>query len=60
MAILTKKISMFPIYSAANGGGFATEEGITHRQYNIDLMGIGNVNLSENLKLDHCWCKYCS
>jgi hypothetical protein len=46
------KISMFPIYSAANGGGgFATEEGITHRQYNIDLMGIGNVNLSENLKL---------
>jgi hypothetical protein len=24
---------------------FATEEGITHRQYNIDLMGIGNVNL---------------
>jgi hypothetical protein len=46
MAILTKKISMFPIYSAANGGGgFATEEGITHRQYNIDLMGIGNVSL---------------
>jgi hypothetical protein len=54
MAILTKKISMFPIYSSANGGGgFATEEGITHRQYNIDLMGIGNVNLSENLKLDY-------
>jgi hypothetical protein len=51
MAILTKKISMFPIYSSSNGGGFATEEGITHRQYNIDLMGIGNVNLSENLKL---------
>jgi TonB-linked SusC/RagA family outer membrane protein len=49
-----EKISMFPIYSAANGGGgFATEEGITHRQYNIDLMGIGNVNLSENLKLDY-------
>jgi hypothetical protein len=46
-----EKISMFPIYSAANGGGFATEEGITHRQYNIDLMGIGNVDLSENLKL---------
>jgi hypothetical protein len=51
MAILTKKISMFPIYSSSNGGGgFATEEGITHRQYNIDLMGIGNV-ISENLKL---------
>jgi hypothetical protein len=50
---------MFPIYSAANGGGgFATEEGITHRQYNIDLMGIGNVNLSENLKLTTL-CKYC-
>jgi hypothetical protein len=51
---------MFPIYSAANGGGgFATEEG-THRQYNIDLMGIGNVNLSENLKLDYtAGGKYC-
>jgi hypothetical protein len=50
MDILTKKISMFPIYSSSNGGGgFATEEGI-HID-NIDLMGIGNVNLSENLKL---------
>jgi hypothetical protein len=45
-----EKISMFPIYSSSNGGGgFATEEGI-HID-NIDLMGIGNVDLSENLKL---------
>jgi hypothetical protein len=54
-----KNINVSDIFSANGGGGFATEEGITHRQYNIDLMGIGNVNLSENLKLIHCWCKYC-
>jgi TonB-linked SusC/RagA family outer membrane protein len=46
--------SMFPINSAQNGGGgFATEDAINHRQYNVDFMGIGNVNISDDLRLDY-------
>jgi TonB-linked SusC/RagA family outer membrane protein len=46
--------SMFPIFSAENAGnGFASEDGISHRQFNVDLMGIGNVDLTDDLKLDY-------
>ncbi|MCL6462068.1 MAG: SusC/RagA family TonB-linked outer membrane protein, partial [Flavobacterium micromati] len=49
-----ERISMFPIYSAENaGGGLGTEDGISHRQFNVDLMGIGEADISENLKLDY-------
>jgi len=46
--------SMYPIYSSENGGGgFASEDGVTHRQYNVDLMGIGTIDISNDLKLDY-------
>jgi hypothetical protein len=45
MDTLTKNINVSDIFFRKWRRRFATEEGITHRQYNIDLMGIGNVNL---------------
>jgi TonB-linked SusC/RagA family outer membrane protein len=49
-----ERISMFNVNSAENaGGGFATESGITHRQYNAELLGIGNANITSDLKLDY-------
>ena len=46
--------SMYPIYSSENGGGgYASEDGVTHRQYNVDLMGIGNFDLTDGLRLDY-------
>jgi TonB-linked SusC/RagA family outer membrane protein len=48
------RISMYPVYSSENGGnGLATEDGITYRQYNADVMAIGNTKLTEDLKLDY-------
>lgn len=53
-AYTDERISMFPIYSSENGGnGSASEDGITYRQYNADIMGIGNASLTEKLKLDY-------
>ena len=53
-AYTDERISMYPIYSSENGGnGSASEDGITYRQYNADIMGIGNTSITEKLKLDY-------
>ncbi|TDE42900.1 SusC/RagA family TonB-linked outer membrane protein [Flavobacterium rhamnosiphilum] len=53
-AYTDESISVYPVYSAENAGnGFAFEDGITYRQYNADVMGIGNVDLTSALKLDY-------
>lgn len=53
-AYTDERISMYPMYSSENGGGgFAFEDGITYRQYNADIMGIGNTSITEKLKLDY-------
>ncbi|WP_026707023.1 SusC/RagA family TonB-linked outer membrane protein [Flavobacterium frigidarium] len=46
--------SMYPIYSSENGGGgYASEDGVTHRQYNVDVLGIGNFNFTDDLRFEY-------
>lgn len=49
-----KRITMFPISSSENAGfGSASEQAIDYRQYNIDIMALGDINLMPKLDLSY-------
>jgi TonB-linked SusC/RagA family outer membrane protein len=49
-----KKISMFPMNSAENGGnGNASESVIDFNQYNADIMALGDIKINENTNLNY-------
>ncbi len=49
-----KRISIFNVNSAENGGaGSATESVTDFQQYNVDIMALGNVKITEDLNLSY-------
>ncbi len=49
-----KRITMFPISSSENAGfGSANEQVTDYRQYNIDVMALGDLKLMQNLDLSY-------
>jgi TonB-linked SusC/RagA family outer membrane protein len=49
-----KRMSIFPMNSAENAGAGSANESVTDfQQYNVDVMALGNVKITDNLNLSY-------